>query len=88
MPKVTFALLIVFLIAQPSCESNRTAETDCQEPQNPYTEDPGHYKGFEWAQENGAGCDTASQSFNEGCEEYHRQMVAFAECQNQKAKSQ
>jgi len=41
---------------------------------NPYSEDTGHYSGYEWAEQTGGSCNGNSQSFNEGCEEYYRQM--------------
>lgn len=41
---------------------------------NPYSEGTGHYAGYEWAERTGGSCDGNSQSFNEGCEEYYRQI--------------
>jgi hypothetical protein len=41
---------------------------------NPYTEGTGHYAGYEWAESTGGDCDGNSNSFNEGCEEYYRQL--------------
>jgi hypothetical protein len=41
---------------------------------NPYSEGTGHYAGYEWAERTGEDCDGNSQSFNEGCEEYYRQI--------------
>jgi hypothetical protein len=52
----------------------------CIEPQNPYDEDSGHYAGYEWAMENGGGCSGNSESFNEGCEEYYRQINQYDKC--------
>lgn len=41
---------------------------------NPYSEGGGHYAGYEWAERTGGSCSGNSQSFNEGCEEYYRQI--------------
>lgn len=41
--------------------------------ENPYVENSGHGKGYEWAERTGGACSGNSVSFNEGCEEYHRQ---------------
>ncbi|MFH1444381.1 MAG: hypothetical protein ABIG34_03255 [Candidatus Peregrinibacteria bacterium] len=41
---------------------------------NPYSEDTGHYAGYEWAERTGGSCDGNSQSFNEGCETYYEQI--------------
>ena len=47
---------------------------------NPYDEDSGHNAGFNWAMENDDSCDSESDSFNEGCEEYIRQLEEYEEC--------
>lgn len=47
--------------------------TQC-EIENPYSEGSGHYAGYEWAERTGGDCSGNSQSFNEGCEEYFRQL--------------
>ncbi len=41
---------------------------------NPYSSGTGHYAGYEWAERTGGACDGKSASFNEGCEEYYRQI--------------
>jgi hypothetical protein len=41
---------------------------------NPYAVGSGHYAGYEWAKRTGGLCAADSESFNEGCEEYHRQL--------------
>ena len=53
---------------------------ECVEPENPYNDDGGHDAGFKWAEENGAECNGDSDSFNEGCAEYHRQMQTYETC--------
>jgi hypothetical protein len=42
--------------------------------ENPYGDGSGHSAGYNWAQENGGGCNTGKTSFDEGCEEYYRQL--------------
>ena len=53
---------------------------ECIEPNNPYNDGGGHDAGFNWAMENGGDCNGNSDSFNDGCEEYHRQMNQYNEC--------
>jgi hypothetical protein len=63
-------------------DANEETEAKCTEPENPYSAGSGHYAGYEWAEEKGAGtCSGSSQSFNEGCEEYEQQETAYEECQ-------
>jgi hypothetical protein len=53
------------------------------EPQNPYDDESGHDAGYKWAVEHDpASCSGNSSSFEEGCEEYLRQVAAFQACQN------
>jgi len=59
---------------------NRTIVTECHAPSNPYGDDGGHDAGFNWAEDTGRSCDGNSQSFNEGCEEYHRQLHQYEKC--------
>ena len=83
-------LIILLAILFSSCDkgSNRTESQainsnnikECVLPQNPYNDGGGHDAGFNWAMENGGGCDGNSDSFNDGCEEYHRQMNQYNEC--------
>ena len=67
-------------------KSETTGEkiVDCSilTPSNPYDENlnEGHYRGYEWAQENGSDCNGNSESFNEGCAEYERQQVDYENC--------
>jgi hypothetical protein len=53
---------------------------ECVEPSNPYNDGGGHDAGFNWAMENGGECDGRSDSFNEGCEEYYRQLNKYNDC--------
>jgi hypothetical protein len=52
------------------------------DPENPYNDDGGHEAGFKWAEENGEECNGNSDSFNEGCEEYHRQQERYDQCES------
>ena len=81
--------LLVGVACSPSCSSSDRDDEeagtsrDCSElePENPYSAGSGHYAGFEWAEENGAGsCGGNSHSFIEGCEEYQEQLAAYEEC--------
>lgn len=66
-------------------DEGETAEVNCTEPENPYSEGTGHYAGYQWAQDHESGdCNTSSQSFNEGCEEYESQESEYQECEAQK----
>jgi hypothetical protein len=56
----------------------------CIEPRNPYNDSGGHDAGFNWAMEHGELCNGNSDSFNEGCEEYHRQLDEFNRCEERK----
>ena len=65
-------------------ESVTSAESrdpiNCIEPENPYNDDGGHDAGYKWAEEHGELCDGNSDSFNEGCEEYHDQLRRYEKC--------
>lgn len=89
--KITQAMFIVLIFSMllfacskaenvdsTSGKSNKNIE--CIAPHNPYTDGSGHYAGFEWARENGGACNGNSDSFNEGCEEYYRQLNEYNEC--------
>jgi hypothetical protein len=55
------------------------------EPENPYDDESGHDAGYKWALEHNPGfCNGNSTSFEEGCEEYLRQVEAFQECENRR----
>jgi hypothetical protein len=72
--------------SQPSSNDEESApDAGCTEPHNPYTEGTGHYAGFEWAENNSSGtCNTSSESFNEGCEEYDSQESEYQDCEARK----
>ena len=88
--KKSILIAITFIISMSlfGCSNNSSnyskqtvkSATNCVEPQNPYTEGSGHYAGFEWAKENGGACDGNSDSFNEGCENYYRQLNEYNDC--------
>lgn len=60
---------------------DRAFANNCVDPQNPYEDGSGHYAGYEWAQENNPeSCDGKSQSFEEGCYEYFRQVSTYNAC--------
>lgn len=42
--------------------------------ENPYSSGGGHSAGYEWAERTGGNCNGNSSSFNDGCEEYYRQI--------------
>jgi hypothetical protein len=80
---------LFILIGCGASESSRKDEegaaTSCAEPENPYTEGTGHYAGYEWAEKNGSGtCNSSSESFNEGCEEYESRESEYQECEARK----
>ncbi|MCD4812312.1 hypothetical protein K8S19_01255 [bacterium] len=90
MKKITILLITVVLsIPLFSCSNDTNnyrknnsvnSTINCIEPQNPYSEGSGHYAGFEWAKENGGECDGNSDSFNEGCEVYYKQLKEYNDC--------
>jgi hypothetical protein len=68
-------------------KSSEYADRDCAslEPSNPYDDGSGHFAGYQWAEENGgASCNGNSDSFNEGCEEYGQQAMAYQRCKSGK----
>jgi len=83
-------VLILLITLIPGCNKDSTSSNseemtsknvaECIGPNNPYNNGGGHDAGFNWAMENGSGCNGNSDSFNEGCEEYHRQMSQYNEC--------
>lgn len=79
---VIFSLGITFLFG---CsfkqeELNAKAASECIAPSNPYNDGGGHDAGFKWAEENGGDCNGNSDAFNEGCQEYHRQLEEYNQC--------
>jgi hypothetical protein len=84
-------LLLISLMFLAACDYGSTessskrstpvsSKKECVEPQNPYDDGGGHDAGFKWASENGGDCNGNSDSFDEGCEEYHRQLNEYDEC--------
>jgi hypothetical protein len=53
---------------------------ECIIPHNPYNDSSGHDAGFDWARLSDGKCDNRSQSFNEGCSEYYRQLAQYNKC--------
>lgn len=77
MKKILITSLVTLFLA--GCVGNSGGYTDTETEEggyvgNPYSEGIGHYAGYEWAERTGGDCDGNSQSFNEGCEEYYRQI--------------
>jgi hypothetical protein len=84
MKKISMLVLAAMLLAT-GCNSNsssskKTKAEECISPHNPYNDGGGHDAGFNWAEENGGDCNGNSDSFNEGCSEYHRQLSVYNEC--------
>lgn len=83
-------MLLVLIMFFSGCDKGETGydsgstTSECIQPNNPYNDGGGHDAGFNWAMENGGGCNGNSDSFNEGCEEYHRQLNQYNECINNK----
>jgi hypothetical protein len=69
-----------------STNNSESGSSACVEPENPYEEGTGHYAGWEWAAEHDGSCESASQSFNEGCEEYDQQEAEYQKCEANKNK--
>lgn len=78
MKKSIFILAMILILTgctSKNSEDNYTAENGQKiEIGNPYSPGTGHYAGYEWAERTGGACSGKSQSFNEGCEEYYRQI--------------
>lgn len=78
MKKFTLLLLIIF--AFNGCSSSNSNDYYTEENGekveigNPYSSGTGHYEGYEWAERTEGDCSGNSASFNEGCEEYYRQI--------------
>ena len=90
MKHFILTFMITGLLVTVGCSSSlhlsSTADRNCTEPQNPYTEEKtGHYAGYKWAESKGsAACDGSSESFNEGCAEYERQESEYQDCEAKK----
>lgn len=85
--KKTVLLTIILAFFLSGCEkspspaaSTKTKFEDCISPNNPYNDGGGHDAGFIWAAENGGDCNGYSDSFNEGCAEFHRQLDEYNQC--------
>lgn len=90
------ALGLLAITLTVGCKSSAPSDSDsnaaspaasCTEPENPYDEtmNEGHYRGYEWAQENNYGtCGGNSESFIEGCEEYEQQETDYENCEARK----
>ena len=80
------ALAQLAFVAAAACsegtrDSSQAKKCDGLAPRNPYSKGSGHFAGFEWASGNaGSGCDGNSDSFNEGCQDYHRQRAKYNAC--------
>ncbi|MDA8430636.1 MAG: hypothetical protein M0T70_15385 [Geobacteraceae bacterium] len=78
---VILAIILSGCEKSPSAASTKkTKIEDCLLPHNPYNDGGGHDAGFKWASENGGNCNGNSDSFNEGCAEFARQMNQYNEC--------
>jgi len=85
--KTTVLLVIILALLFPGCEKSsssdltkKTKAEDCISPHNPYNDSGGHDAGFNWASDNGGDCNGNSESFNEGCAEFHRQLDEYNQC--------
>lgn len=84
MKNIFFALALPLILVgcnEADQQSNYDSSSEQEVVGNPYDEGTGHDAGYKWAEENGGDCDGNSQSFNEGCEEYQRQMDEFENSQ-------
>jgi len=84
--KKTLLLGIILALILSGCEKSpsatptkKTKAEDCVSPHNPYPEG-GRFAGFNWAAENGGNCNGNSDSFNEGCAEFVRQLNEYNQC--------
>ena len=86
MNKTALICIILALIlsgcekSQSDTSTKKTKIEDCVSPHNPYNDEGGHDAGFKWAAENGGNCNGNSDSFNEGCAEFVRQMDEYNQC--------
>jgi hypothetical protein len=89
---ILFVALMVVGCSQKAEDGGKYSPKDekgqevCIGPNNPYHDGGGHDAGFNWALDNGGGCNGNSDSFNEGCEEFHRQLDEFNRCEERKRK--
>ncbi len=75
-------IVIIILFSQILLASQFTnhVSNNCNPPTNPYNNGGGHDAGFEWAKRTNRDCNGNSRSFNEGCEEYYRQLHQYTKC--------
>jgi len=85
--KKTILLGLILALILSGCDKPPTATSitktkleDCISPHNPYNDGGGHDAGFKWAAETGGNCNGNSDSFNEGCAEFFRQMNEYNQC--------
>jgi hypothetical protein len=76
------AFVIGVLTTLSGCTPDNGDRNTEAEMENPYSNGTGHYAGYEWAENNGGSCNGNSESFNEGCEEYNRQLEELEKSQN------
>jgi len=78
MKKLIVLITILLLVSGCSLSNSENYYKDESEYEveinNPYPFGSGHYAGYEWAKDTGGSCSGNSASFNEGCEEYYRQI--------------
>ena len=86
MKKIIFVSIMLLFVAF-GCDNNKPAPTqkktkieNCISPQNPYNDGGGHDAGFNWATDTGGSCNGNSDSFNEGCVEFYRQLNVYNKC--------
>lgn len=80
--KISFPIIIISTLLLSSCWSNNSAKLteECLEPENPYSA-WGHYEWFKWSKDHwGVSCNGRSNSFNEWCSEYVRQLDIYKSC--------
>ena len=86
--RLTTFLILLLTIYFAGCDNHSPNQSilssekpdKCIWPYNPYGNGGGHDAGFNWASETGGGCDGNSDSFNEGCAEYYRQLNQYNRC--------
>jgi hypothetical protein len=84
---LTVAIIVLLLAA---CGdhvdgASDAAQADCVSPSNPFNDEGGHDAGFKWAEETGGSCpDSHGESFEQGCQEFHRQLEDYERCQAEK----
>lgn len=93
-PQLRYAAIMLAALGGASCSPpsggspDAGSSAECVAPTNPWNGDGGgHEAGFKWAQETGGECGSSnSESFDEGCNEFHRQRRQYDECVAAKAR--